>query len=67
MSHIRDGKFYSDRHNTPANIVGLDAGDPRFQDLVWEYAERWRDEDPAFTKELQGFLASLGYSQKRTQ
>lgn len=67
MSHIRDGKFYSDRHNTPADIVGLDATDPRFQDLIWEYAERWREEDPAFTDELQAHLRTLGFAPTTTR
>jgi len=63
MSHIIDGEWQSDRYPTaPRDTLPINLKDPRFQDLAWEYAERWREEDPAFTEELQAHLKSKGYS-----
>ena len=61
-SHIVNGKWQSDRYPTaPADTVPMLLTDPRWQDLIWIYAERWRQEDPVFTEELQEHLVRHGF------
>lgn len=62
MSHIVNGKWQSDRYPTaPPDTVPMLLTDPRWQDLIWEYAERWRKDDPEFTDELQAHLIRHGF------
>jgi hypothetical protein len=61
-THIIDGKFQSDRYPTaPPDTVPMLLTDPRWQDLIWIYAERWRSLDAHFADELQAHLIRHGF------
>lgn len=65
-THIIDGQFQSDRYPTaPRDTVPMDIHNPRFQDLIWIYAERWRTEDPAFADDLQDCLRRSGFEPEK--
>lgn len=61
-AHIVDGEFQSDKYpTTPRGKVPLSVKDPDAQDLLWEYAQRHRALDPAFSDDLEWALLSAGY------
>lgn len=61
-AHLIDGKFQSDKYpTTPRGKVPLSVEDPTAQDLLWEYAQRWREVDAEFADDLQAALKNAGY------
>lgn len=60
--HIIDGKFQSDKYpTTPPGLVPLSVRDPAAQPLLWEYAQRRRVVDAAFSADLETALLAAGY------
>ena len=63
--HLIDGEFQSDKYpTTPRGKVPLSCKDPMAQDLLWRYAERRREVDKEFARDLQVALDLKGYSHK---
>jgi len=61
--HIKAGKFQSDMFpGCPAGMVPLSTSSKRAQDLLWELAQRHREEDPEFAEDLEFALRVQGYS-----
>lgn len=62
-AHIdKDGQFQSDKYPTcPPGKVPLSVKDRSAQDLLWEYAERHRQVDEEFSKDLETALRSAGF------
>lgn len=60
--HMIDGEFQSDKYpTTPRGKVPLSCKDPMAQDLLWEYAQRRREVDAAFSSDLETALRTQGY------
>ncbi len=60
--HLIDGEFQSDKYpTTPRGKVPLSCKDPAAQDLLWEYAQRRRAVDAAFSADLEEALRLAGY------
>lgn len=61
-SHIVEGEFQSDKYpTTPRGKVPLSVKDKSAQDLLWEYAQRWRKVDAKFSEDLEAALLAAGY------
>lgn len=60
--HLIDGEFQSDKYpQCPRGKVPLSTKDPMAQDLLWEYAQRRRAVDAAFSADLEEALRIKGY------
>lgn len=60
--HLINGEFQSDKYpTTPRGKVPLSCKDRMAQDLLWEYAQRRRIVDPAFSDDLEAALRVQGY------
>jgi hypothetical protein len=61
-SHIVDGQFQSAKYpSCPPGKVPLSVNDKTAQDLLWEYAQRRRAVDSAFSSDLEAVLRTAGY------
>jgi hypothetical protein len=66
-AHLIEGSFQSDKFpDTPRNIVPVKVTDKLAQDLLWELAERYRDQDSEFTEDLHMALRIAGYEPGKT-
>lgn len=60
--HLIDGEFQSDKYPAcPRGKVPLSCKDITAQDLLWEYAQRRRAVDPAFSDDLECALQIAGF------
>lgn len=60
--HLIDGKFQSDKYpSTPRGKVPLSVKDAGAQDLLWQYAQRRRRMDGAFSTDLEIALIMEGF------
>jgi hypothetical protein len=65
--HMIDGEFQSDKYPTcPRGKVPLSTKDTSAQDLLWEYAQRRRVVDAAFSDDLEAALTLAGYKPPQT-
>jgi hypothetical protein len=61
--HLVDGDFQSDKYpTTPRGKVPLSTKDPIAQDLLWQYAQRRREVDAAFSDALEAALKARGFT-----
>jgi hypothetical protein len=61
--HLIDGEFQSDKYpSCPRGKVPLSCKDVTAQDLLWEYAQRRRVVDAAFSDDLETALRNAGYA-----
>lgn len=61
--HLIDGEFQSDKYpTTPRGKVPLSCKDPMAQELLWQYAQRRREEvDAEFAGDLEAALRLAGF------
>jgi len=60
--HLIGGQFQSDKYPaTPPGKVPLSVKDKTAQDLLWQYAQRRREVDAEFSKDLELALLTAGF------